>query len=178
MGEAGQRPLEVLLQDPPTTPAGIAVATALSIFWLWWWWPLMHACMRICKNKICFLELCWGIWSDVPTPGGRSSCANKPYRSCSPREKFCMQNKDFGNSHKIYHSCRTLARRTGQGCSLRWGTKSLAQACDGSPLSFSSGPWEPLAISPQKLGTRKGCLEVLQKGQGVLCLFIHYRRQT
>lgn len=30
-----------------------------------------------------------------------------------------LQNKDFGNSHKIYHSCRTFAKRTGQACSLR-----------------------------------------------------------
>lgn len=66
-----------------------------------------------------------------------------------------LQKKGFGNSHKIYHLYRTFAKRTGQACSLTWGTNSLKQACDGAPLS-SSGPWEPLAISSQKLGTGEG----------------------
>lgn len=30
-----------------------------------------------------------------------------------------LQNKDFGNTHKTYRSCRTFARRTGQACALR-----------------------------------------------------------
>lgn len=30
-----------------------------------------------------------------------------------------LQSKDFGNSYKIYHSCRTFAKKTGQACSLR-----------------------------------------------------------